>query len=260
MTTRRRRTGAHLSLLLLGLWSCSSNGAGPGAPPVVTKVVVINSAGTAESLQVLANRGYILPNGTFLYRPNTLLAPRDSIVVRYNFDTVDTALDTVVYLQFLSPPHRQQVVVNTMVYDSRGKIPEPADTVIRIALNDSAMSVMQPACTDVGYDGIAGLTCKHVTLVIRDKTAGAFAAVFSPDGHIFLVRDACFSGWTVNGVPGDSVAVDNYDNAIDARTGVGAYQTFWVNGQQGSALSEQLDSLSTTAQGYWTITHTGTCP
>lgn len=245
---------------VLGLVACSSSPAGTGGsgsgfnpPPVATKVLIINTGSSSITLRVLATT---TGGGSFAYRPDTLLAANDSILVRYNFDTVHTGTDTVTFLHFTTPPRLQEVLVNIRLGSG---IPEPADTVLRVAMSASPPVVSQPTCTDLGFDGRSGLICKQVTVTLVDRVTGDAAAASIGDGHITIASGGCFSGWTVTDPTVDSVSVVNYASSSAAMFGGASYGTFWVSGQQGPTLTEQLDSL-VAGQPYWTVTHTGSCP
>jgi hypothetical protein len=242
----------------LAILACSS-GSGPGSapPPIMTKVVVSNASGVNQTLRVLAVArptyfgNYGIP---FSYQPDRVLRPGDAFVVRYAHDTTHMLTDSIEYLAFTIPPRRDQVMVQVMVNPST---PEPADTVLTIGITPSLMTVNQPSCTDLHFAGLNDLVCKAVTVKLIDLDTVTVAAAIS-QGHVIVAGNACFVGWAITDTTSDSIEVRNYASPPDAMFFGQSYGTRYVAGQQGPALTEQLDSVS--GYAYWTISHTATCP
>jgi hypothetical protein len=162
--------------------------------------------------------------------------------------------DSIMYLVFSVPPRRDQVIVQVMVNPS---VPEPEDTVLTIGIMPSLMTVNQPSCTDLHFAGLTSLVCKDVTVKLIDLATETFAAAIS-QGHVMLAGNACFAGWAITDTTADSIEVRNYASPLDAMFEGQSYGWRYVNGQDGPALTEQLDSIS--GYAYWTISHTATCP
>ena len=241
-----------LVLSLLAIVDCSSSsGPAPTPPPVMTKVVVSNTSGMSQTLRVLAvpraSRLYSYPI-PFSYRSDQVLRPGDSVAVRYAHDTTQTSTDSIEYLVFQAPPRLDEVIVQVMR--------EPEDTVLSIGIGPSLMTVKQPTCTDLHFGGLNNIVCKDVTVKLINLARDTVTALIAP--RVLLAGNSCFAGWAITDTTTDSIEVGNYASPLDAMFEGQGYGRFFVNGQQGPALTEQLDSVS--AYPYWTINHTGTCP